>query len=153
MIPGFRRLSPQTVYQRFFTHMQEMPSDLAQHFANVDHTRRQALIAELSLGISYRPVGIARYELMETEDQDSQAEVALLVFDEYQNKGVGHVLFHAILNEAAAHGIGLFCADVLAENRRMIHLIHEDTSVRESKTERGVTHFVFTMKQGAVAAQ
>src|SRR5258707_12212112 len=85
IVPGFRRLSPETIYQRFFTPMAQMPPDLAQHFVNVDHVTREALIAEISKGISYKPAGIARYEPTETP---GVAEVASLIPDRFQHKGI-----------------------------------------------------------------
>jgi RimJ/RimL family protein N-acetyltransferase len=144
IIPAFRRLSPETVYQRFFTIMKELPADLARRFTNVDHVTRQALVAEISKGISYQPAGIARYEPCE---QGGEAEVAVLVADRYQNRGIGRVLFHSILQAAVENGIHTFSADVLSENRRMMHLLQSETEIRESKVQQGVTHCAFTRKE------
>jgi GNAT superfamily N-acetyltransferase len=141
MVPAFLRMSPDTIYQRFFTHMKELPPDLAYRFTHVDHSHRQALVAEICVGISYKPAGVARYEPAETE---GMAEVAILVTDEFQNHGIGHQLFHAILKEGVEHGIHTFCADVLSENRRMLHLLENESNILSSKVERGVTHLVFT---------
>ncbi len=91
LIPAFRRLSAETVYQRFFTPMAELSADLAGHFANVDHAKREALVAEVSKGLSFQPAGVARYEATE---QAGIAEVAILVTDRYQNRGIGRLLFH-----------------------------------------------------------
>ena len=140
MVPAVRRMSPDTIYQRFFTHMKDLPPELAARFTNVDHDKRQALVAEVSKGISYKPAGVARYEPTETA---GMAEVAIVVTDEFQNLGIGHLLFHAILQEGVQHGIHTFCADVLSENRRMLHLLEAESTIVESKVERGVTHLVF----------
>ena len=40
-----RHLSPQTVYQRFFSALPELPPEMAHHLANVNYTDRMALIA------------------------------------------------------------------------------------------------------------
>jgi GNAT superfamily N-acetyltransferase len=144
IIPAFRRLSPETVYQRFFTTMTEIPKEMAERFTNVDHITRQALVAEVSRGISYQPAGVARYE---PSGQNGEAEVAVLVTDRYQDRGVGRALFHAILQEGVANGVRTFCADILSENRRMLHLLQSETEIRESKVQQGVTHCVFTPKE------
>lgn len=141
MVPAIHRMSPETIYQRFFTHLKDLPPDMAQRFTNVDHSSRQALVAEVSKGISYKPAGVARYEPTETE---GVAEVAIVVTDEFQNHGIGHRLLHAILAEGVQNGIHTFCADVLSENRRMLHLLETESNILESKVERGVTHLVFT---------
>ena len=148
IVPAFRRLSPETIYQRFFTTMSEMPRELAERFANVDHRRREALVAEVSKGISYQPAGVARYE---PSEQEGVAEVAILVADGYQNKGIGRVLFHAILQAGLNNGIRTFTAEVLSENHRMLHLLQSEAEIRESKVQQGVTHLVFTPRQERAA--
>jgi GNAT superfamily N-acetyltransferase len=144
IVPAFRRLSPETIYQRFFTSMTELPKEMARRFTNVDHVTRQALVAEISKGFSYQPAGIARYE---PSGQSGEAEVAVLVTDRYQNRGVGRVLFHAILQAGIENGIRTFCADILSENHRMLYLLQSEAEVRESKVQQGVTHCVFTFKE------
>jgi GNAT superfamily N-acetyltransferase len=141
IIPAFRRLSTETIYQRFFTTMKELPEEMARRFTNVDHVKRQALVAEILKGVSYQPAGIARYE---PSDKNGEAEVAVLVTDRYQDRGVGRVLFHAILQAGIENGIDTFCADILSENRRMLHLLQSETEIRESRVQQGVTHCVFT---------
>lgn len=145
IIPAFRRLSATTVYQRFFTHMTEMPEELARHFTNVDHVRRQALVAEISKGVTHQPAGVARYE---PTDEEGQAEVALLVTDRYQSRGIGKVLFRAILQAGVENGIHVFCADILSENRRMLHLLQSEAEIHQSQVQQGVTHCVFTPRGG-----
>src|SRR5689334_1339163 len=86
IVPGFRRLSSNTIYQRFFSPMAELPADLVRRFTNVDHKTRQALVGEISKGISYQPAGVARYE---PTGEKGVAEVAVLVVDRYQNRGIG----------------------------------------------------------------
>jgi len=144
MIPAFHRLSRETIYQRFFTFMSDLPRPMAEHFANVDHVHRQALVAEISKGISHQPAGIARYE---PGENPAQAEIAVLVADEYQNRGIGRVLFHAIMEAGRENGIAEFCADILSENHRMLHLLEKETLIKLSKVQQGVTHVVFSPKE------
>lgn len=143
ILPAFRRLSPRTIYQRFFTPLKEMDCEYARHLTNVDHHQREALVAEVSKGISYQPAGVARYE---PTSEAGVAEVALLVADQYQHRGVGRVLFDQILQSGVRNGIRQFCADILGENERMLRLLRSHATILKSDMSQGVTHCVFTPK-------
>jgi len=60
LVTLYGRLSRHTAYQRFFTIMKRLPSDLAYHFANVDYRRRMALVAERDLDWRPELIGVAR---------------------------------------------------------------------------------------------
>jgi GNAT superfamily N-acetyltransferase len=53
------------------------------------------------------------------------AEFALIVEDRVQHHGIGSTLFWALVDAARARGLTTLAADVLAENRRMLNLLHE----------------------------
>ena len=55
-----RRLSPRTVYQRFFSVRRLVPEE-AHAFANVDYRQRMAVVAEVDDGPEPELVGVARY--------------------------------------------------------------------------------------------
>src|SRR5437899_5669569 len=107
LMESFRRLSPQTVYQRFFTNMAEMTPAMARYLANAHYVNRMALIAET--GSEF--LGVARYE--RTEDPDV-VELGLVIVDEWQNRGLGRIMLREILEVAKKNGIHRFRADVLA---------------------------------------
>jgi len=46
LVELFHRLSPRSVYQRFFRAYDRLPDDWYRHFANVDYRTRLALVAE-----------------------------------------------------------------------------------------------------------
>ena|SRR5438093_10435861 len=54
------RLSPRTLYQRFFSFRRLLPEE-ARAFANVDYDRRMAVVAEVDDGPEPELVGVARY--------------------------------------------------------------------------------------------
>ena len=58
LIDSFRHLSPQTIYQRFFTNLHELTPGMAEQLASVDHAGRMALIAESGNEV----IGVGRYE-------------------------------------------------------------------------------------------
>ena len=133
------RLSQQTAYQRFFTLMGRLPLDWAHYLANVDYQRRLALVA-VDPGTSDL-VAVARYETI----ADAQtAEVAFVVQDSWQNRGLGTSLFGELLRAAGMNGIERFRAWVLADNRRMLDLITRFGTIEQQRMEQSVVEVTFT---------
>ncbi|MEA3078402.1 MAG: hypothetical protein QOF60_3310, partial [Actinomycetota bacterium] len=70
----FSRLSQETIYKRFFRPVKEPSAKDLAFLTNVDHGRREALVAEADGEI----VAVARYDRLGDTDE---AEVAVLVED------------------------------------------------------------------------
>jgi len=136
----YSRLSELSAYQRFFTFRRRLPSDWYQHFANVDYRRRLALVAEWDTPNGPVLVGVGRYE---PTDEADVAEVALVVQDGWQGRGLGEALLAQVLAAAEARGIRRFRALVLADNHRMLKLLTSRTNVLERKLEGGVVTLTF----------
>ena len=142
----YDRLSRHTAYQRFFTIMKRLPPDWARMLANVDYVKRLALVAEAETPRGLELVGVARYE---PTDRPDIVEVAFVVQDGWQGKGLGTVLLHDLLHAAEARGIRRFCAYVLADNSRMLDLIARFTTIVDRKIEMGVAEVTFTPRTPA----
>src|SRR2546430_4262193 len=69
-----RRLSPRTVYQRFFSVRRLLPEE-AHAFANVDYRQRMAVVAEVDGGQEPELVGVARYG----PSDEGTADIGLVV--------------------------------------------------------------------------
>ena len=112
-------------------------------FASVDYRTRFAVVAEHAGEHGPELVGVGRYE--PTDDPET-AEVAFVVQDGWQDRGLGTILFNDILRAASERGIRRFRAYVLADNRRMLDLITRFGDIKERKTEQGVTELLFTQR-------
>ncbi len=141
LIEFYDGLSRHTAYQRFFTVMRRLPPDWAKVLATVDYRRRLALVAEHEGPHGVELVGVGRYEPTDREDT---AEVAFVVQDGWQNRGLGTALFLGVLDAAAARGIKRFVAYVLADNLRMLDLVRRFSDTEQRKVEQGVVEIVFT---------
>ena len=146
----FDRLSPETVRQRFFRYWRRLPDDWFHHFANVDYVGRLALVAEVDRPEGPRVVGVARYE---PGEQEGRAEVAVVVEDAWQGRGIGRRLLAELLAEAQARGIRRFHADVLADNQRMLALIRQVGEVESVRVEFGVAEIDFRPREAAPAGR
>jgi RimJ/RimL family protein N-acetyltransferase len=143
LVDLYDRLSRHTAYQRFFSVMRRLPPDWAQILATVDYRRRLALVAEPEGRRRVELAGVGRYE---PTDQEDTAEVALVVEDGWQSRGLGTVLFQGILDAAGARGLRRFVAYVLADNGRMLHLLARLTDIQHRKLEDGVVEIRFTRR-------
>ena len=132
------RLSQQSAYQRFFTIMPRLSSNWAHHLANVDYQQRLALVAVDPQTADL--IGVARYEA--TSDPLT-AEVAFVVQDSWQNRGLGTRLFGELMRAAALNGFVRFRAWVLGDNRRMLDLIARFGALVALTLDQGVVDVVF----------
>ncbi|HEU4368683.1 MAG TPA: GNAT family N-acetyltransferase [Methylomirabilota bacterium] len=140
LVALYDRLSRDTRYHRFFSAMRRLPIDWARFLANVDYRTRLALVAE-SPDEPGALIAVARYEPAGAPDT---AEVALVVQDDWQNRGLGTALFRELLRAAAANGIPRLRAWVLADNRRMLDLIARLGRIEQQTLEQGVVELTFT---------
>lgn len=140
LIEFYDRLSRHTAYQRFFSLMKRLPPDWARFLANVDYRTRLAIVAERGPADAPEIEGVARYE---PTDQPDMAEVAFVVQDGYQGRGLGTLLLRELLDAGHARGIRRFRAFVLGDNRRMIDLLARFTDIRERTLDAGVVTLDF----------
>jgi GNAT superfamily N-acetyltransferase len=85
-------------------------------------------------------IGVGRYE---PTDDPTTAEVAFVVEDRWQNKGLGTALFTELLRAGVDRGIRRFRADVLADNQRMLDLIDRFGRVESRSLGAGIVSLVF----------
>jgi L-amino acid N-acyltransferase YncA len=140
LVALYDRLSLDTRYHRFFSAMRRLPTDWAKFLSTVDYRTRLALVAE-SPDDPDALIAVARYEPAGTPDT---AEVAFVVQDGWQDRGLGTLLFTRLLRAAAVNGIRRFRAWVLADNRRMLDLIARHGRVERRTLEQGVVELSFT---------
>ena len=109
----FDRLSPESIYHRFFSPMPRPRRAALLHLAGLDHELHEALVAQVGQEI----VAVARYDGRPGEDD---AEVAVIVDDEWQDRGLGTRLLHHLARVGHRRGLVAFRATVLGENRRAL---------------------------------
>ena len=115
----FYRLSDQSLYRRFISLKKSMPHRELQEIVVLDYTMGMSIVATLQQEGREKVLGLAQYLI----SRDSHmAEVAFTVGDEYQNRGVGTELLSYITYLARRQGLLGFTAEVLMENRPMLHL-------------------------------
>jgi GNAT superfamily N-acetyltransferase len=116
------RLSPETSRRRFFTVRYRLSDRELDDLTNLDGVRRYAVGASVRTpGGEVEGVGVARYA--RDADDPRTAELALLVVDAYQGRGIGRTLLARLAAAAIARGIARFRGLVLADNEPMLRLL------------------------------
>jgi GNAT superfamily N-acetyltransferase len=113
----FFRLSPETVYRRFLSPIPDPYRPEMRRLLEVDHRHREAL-AVLSEG---EVVAVARYA-REAANPDV-AEIAIVVEDGWQHRGLGRLLTRRLAALARRRGIAAFHATMLGDNRPALRLL------------------------------
>jgi acetate---CoA ligase (ADP-forming) len=143
----FRRLSPESRYQRFFT-TGEAPAELiARLSASSDPSRVVTLVAERTGGI----IATASYIARNAE----VAEAAFAVADEFQGKGLATALLERLAVVATAAGFRRFEATTLASNTRMLDVFRDSGFEIRSKSAGGCVDVQLSLTPSAtgVAAE
>jgi GNAT superfamily N-acetyltransferase len=80
-------------------------------------------------------IAIGRFKL---DHADDYAEVAFVVHDRWQNAGIGTYLMRTLIEIAQDMGAHGFKADVLAQNKKMLHVFHKCGYPVHSRLDEGV---------------
>jgi GNAT superfamily N-acetyltransferase len=124
LVQFYDRVSPESKYLRFFAPYPKLTDRDVARFTQVDYVDRVALI----LTVADRMIAVGRYDRLD----DNEAEVAFLVEDAHQGRGIAQLLLEHLAEAARERGINRFVAEVLPQNRRMAQ-IFADAGYRVSK--------------------
>jgi len=110
-------LSEHSVRTRYMTRTVAFPHKDVQQLTNIDYLHNLAIVGVVPGPGGEDIVAIAQYFL---DPKTQAAEVAFLVQDEWQAKGMGTFLLDYITQVARQRGVKKFYAKVLADNRPML---------------------------------
>jgi acyl-CoA synthetase (NDP forming)/GNAT superfamily N-acetyltransferase len=130
------RSSDQTRYYRFFGPMKRLSEKDLHRFTHVDHTDRVAFVVLLGDQL----IAVGRYDRL---PGTTDAEIAFLVEDAHQGRGLGSVLLEHLAAAARERGITNFVAEVLAQNGRMVRVFLDAGYQASRSYEDGVVHLSF----------
>jgi RimJ/RimL family protein N-acetyltransferase/predicted CoA-binding protein len=134
----YSRLSDQSIYFRFFGPRPRLSDREITRFTNVDYADRVALVATIGADM----VAVVRYDRVQPEDS---AEVAFLVEDAHQGRGVASVLMEHLRAIARERGISRFIADVLPANQRMMGVFRQAGYTAQSTFADGVVRMTLDL--------
>jgi acyl-CoA synthetase (NDP forming)/GNAT superfamily N-acetyltransferase len=135
LVSFYARVSDQSKYYRFFAPMPTLSDKDVHRFTEVDHSERVALI----MLVGGEMIAVGRYDTV----TPGEAEVAFLVEDAHQGRGIGQLLLEHLAQAGRERGVERFVAEVLPENQAMIHTFRDAGYKVASGYEDGVMMLEF----------
>ena len=135
----FDRLSAETVYRRFFTLFPKPPQRVLSYLAAADHDDHERLAVLDGDEI----VAVASWD-RPIHGSDA-AEIAILVEDAWQHRGLGRFLMRRLTSEAAEHGMTTLTATVLTENGPARRLAASLARPQRVELDGPETHFTYRL--------
>jgi acetyl coenzyme A synthetase (ADP forming)-like protein len=123
------RLSPESIYRRFFTSHPRLSPAEVERFTCVDGHDRMGLVATLKGQI----VGIARYDRFRAAP--AEAEVAFVVEDAQQGRGLGTLLLEHLAAYARTQDVDTFRAETMWDNRPMQDVFRSAGFIEEVRSD------------------
>jgi GNAT superfamily N-acetyltransferase len=123
---GFERLSERSRYRRFLSPTPKLTAAQLAYLTEIDHRDHEALVAfdpQTGGGLA-----VARY--VRSPDDPQEAEFAVAVADDWQQRGLGTTLVGYLAARARAEGIVRFTALVHEDNQPVRHMLETLGSVR-----------------------
>lgn len=114
-----RNLSESARHFRFMTGLKELTREMLLRFTQIDYDRELALVGLVERGGKETQIAVARY----IQVSPGSANVALVVADEWQGRGIGARLLEMLMEAARARGFVRLEGEVLGENTPMRSLL------------------------------
>jgi acyl-CoA synthetase (NDP forming)/ribosomal protein S18 acetylase RimI-like enzyme len=122
LVEFYEQVSAQSKYMRFFAPMPRLSERDVKRFTHVDHQDRVAFV----LTVANKMIAVGRFDrISEGSGGGGIAEVAFLVQDAHQGRGIAQLLLEHLAQAARERGIEKFVAEVLPDNKRMIQIFRE----------------------------
>ena len=126
--------------------MRHMSKEEVRRFCTVDYDDTFALMATIEESTEEKIIAVGRYYRLPRRDA---AEVAFVVEDVYQAKGIGTHLLEQLAIIAREKGICLFVGEVLAENQEMMKVLKDSGFQVAQELEHGVYQVVLHIDPGS----
>ncbi|MEO7351867.1 MAG: GNAT family N-acetyltransferase, partial [Marmoricola sp.] len=135
LVEFYTHVSEESKYFRFFAPMPNLSDRDVHRFTNVDYRDRVAFV----MTVAQKIIAVGRYDVIEPRE----AEVAFLVQDVHQGRGIAQLLLEHLAQAGRERGVDRFVAEVLPDNRRMIQVFREQGYRVKGDWEEGVMHLEF----------
>lgn len=131
---AFARLSPRSVYHRFFHPVKELTSEDLRRLTEIDFHDHVAVVLTTTVAGEERLIAVSRY--VRIAPGGDKAEVAFTVIDDYQGRGAAGLLLRELVAIARDRGVRTFVAFVLNDNTPMLDVFRRARlPLRESSVD------------------
>jgi acetyltransferase len=145
LVELFYVLSPETIYNRFLTPVKQVDETHLKRLVEIDQWNEVAIASCIHEGDKERIIGVARFARLENPEE---AEVAIVVGDPWQGKGLGSVLLKTIGDVAVKNGVRRFYSTVDPNNRRLLCFAKRFGFDYKCSFENGLLRLVTDLRSG-----
>ncbi|MFF9771157.1 GNAT family N-acetyltransferase [Streptomyces sp. NPDC053086] len=147
LVSFYEQVSDESKYYRFFAPYPRLSAKDVHRFTHHDFVDRVGLAA--TIGGEF--IATVRYDRIGTDGMPAsapadEAEVAFLVQDAHQGRGVASALLEHIAAVARERGIRRFAAEVLPANTKMIKVFTDAGYTQQRSFEDGVVRLEFDLE-------
>lgn len=144
LVDFFSCLSPQTIFNRFLTHLKRLPPEWIESFTRIDYDRDVALVAVQKFDLREMILGVCR--ILQCPGS-ARGEVAVVVGDQWQGKGIGSFLLEQCIRIARDLGMRSLWGLVSTENSKVLALAEKFGFQATSYSEPGTTELEITLDE------
>jgi RimJ/RimL family protein N-acetyltransferase len=137
---GFHRLSPEAIYHRFFQTKTSLTDAELRYLTELDFRDHVALVATVEVEGREQIVAVARFVRLKPPAARDRAEIAFVVGDEYQHRGIGTSLMAHLAIMARQLGYTAFEAEVLPDNGAMLRVFEHSGLPIVERGGEGLIH-------------
>ncbi len=121
LLEAFYELEKESRYTRFLGFKEHLTDNELKTFTEINFEKEVGLIVTTVVKNKTIIIGCGRYYLMTAPaEQPLRAEVAFVVEEDFQGKGIAGRLFEQLQAMAIKHGVATFEAEILPQNSSMI---------------------------------
>jgi len=143
---GFEQLSVESRRRRFFVAKSGLSDNELQYFTEIDGVDHYAIVAIAPTSMDRAPNVVGVVRIVRTDDDPAVAELAIVIADSWQSRGLGRRLLERIVAAAAERGIEKICATSLSGNEQIRSLFEQyDGRVEIGPTQHGVLKFTLSI--------
>ncbi|WP_430478004.1 GNAT family N-acetyltransferase [Streptomyces sp. P11-1] len=147
LVSFYEQVSDESKYYRFFAPYPRLSDRDVHRFTHHDYVDRVGLA--VTIGGEF--IGTVRYDRINEQGRPAsapadEAEVAFLVQDAHQGRGVASALLEHIAAVARERGIRRFAAEVLPANTKMIKVFRDAGYTQQRSFEDGSVHLTLDLE-------
>jgi acyl-CoA hydrolase/GNAT superfamily N-acetyltransferase len=131
----FYSLSDRSLNRRFLSKRKDMPHERLQDFVIIDYTREVVILGVVGSAENELIVGVGQYGI---DEESHTAEVAFAVRDDHHNRGIGQEMLSYLTYLAKREGLLGFTAEVLIDNKPMLHVFEKGGFDIKKNSDAGV---------------
>ena len=139
------RLSPESLFLRYHYSKGQLTEADLKNLCDIDYTTTMALVAEVERNGEKEIIGVGRYIRLPF---DHTAEVAFIVQDCDQNKGIGTQLLRHLSGLAWQKEIYFFFGEVLRQNSKMLSIFRKsDPAMKQEADSPSTCNVTFSVAE------